>query len=193
MRPSSPVLVAMAGLPGAGKSALARAIGHETGAVVLAVDAIEAAMWRAGLGGADHGLPTGLAAYAVAQSLAADLLVAGHSVVADAVNAVEPARAGWSQVATGNGVPIRWLEVRCSDPAVHRARLAARGTRYEGFTEPTWEQVQTRRIEPWTHERLVLDSMRPLSELLETAMTYVSTGRTGRRPAGWAIRTTRGE
>ncbi|GAB2595933.1 AAA family ATPase [Pseudactinotalea suaedae] len=187
------MLVAMAGLPGAGKSSLARAIGHETAAVVLAVDAIEAAMWRAGLGGADQRLPTGLAAYAVAQTLAAELLAAGHSVVADAVNAVEPARAGWNQVATEHGVPIRWLEVTCSNPVVHRERLAARGTRYQGFTEPTWQQVETRRIEPWSHERLVLDSMRPLEELLETAMTYVSAGRTGRRPAGWAIRTTRGE
>ena len=174
MTPTSPVLVAMAGLPGTGKSTLARAIGRESGAVVLAVDAIEAAMWRAGIGGPDAQVSTGLAAYAVAQTLAGDLLTAGHSVVADAVNAVEPARAAWRNLAAEHGVPIRWLEVTCSDPEIHRERLASRGARYEGFREPTWPQVQAREVEPWTDGRLLLDSIRPLGELLETALTYVS-------------------
>ena len=167
------MLVALAGLPGSGKSALARELGRRTGGVVLAVDAVEAAMWRAGVGPEDR-LPTGLAAYAVVQALAGDLLEAGRTVIADAVNAVEPARAAWRDLAAAHDVPLRWLEVICSDPALHRQRLASRGTRYHGFREPTWEQVRTREMEPWADDRLVLDSVAPLPELVEIARAHIS-------------------
>lgn len=173
---SPPTLVVMAGLPGVGKSALARAIGLRTGAVVLAVDAVEAAMWRAGVGGTDPHVPTGLAAYSVVQALAGDLLAAGHMVVADAVNGVEPARAAWREVAATHGSPIRWVEVTCSDPRLHRERLSARGTRYEGFREPTWDDARRREVDPWTDERLTVDSVRRLDELLESALTYLGAG-----------------
>ncbi|WP_404963061.1 hypothetical protein [Streptomyces sp. 147326] len=38
----------MAGLPGAGKSSVAEALGRELAAPVVSADPIEAAMWRAG-------------------------------------------------------------------------------------------------------------------------------------------------
>lgn len=48
----------MAGLPGAGKSAVADALGRALDATVLSVDPVEAAMWRAGVG---RDQPTGRA------------------------------------------------------------------------------------------------------------------------------------
>lgn len=169
------MLIVMAGLPGAGKSALARALGREIGAAVLPVDAAESAMWRAGVGGteAPH-VPTGLAAYAVVHAFATELLAAGHTVVVDAVNGVEPARAAWRELASEIGVPVRWIEVVCSDPDQHRERLAARGARYAGFAEPTWAEVLARELAPWTDDRLVLDSVRPLAELVPDALTYLT-------------------
>jgi predicted kinase len=169
------VLVVMAGLPGAGKSALAAAVGRETGLPVLSVDPVEAAMWRAGVGGPDHpDVPTGIAAYAVVQALAAELLSAGHGVVVDAVNAVEPARTAWREVARDAGATLRWVEVVCSDPDLHRSRLEGRGERYAGFREPTWEQVRARRMEPWQDERLVVDSVRPLAELVPQVLASLA-------------------
>jgi len=53
------VLVAMSGLPGSGKSAVAEDLGRALPAAVLSVDPVEAAMWRAGV---DRKQPTGLAA-----------------------------------------------------------------------------------------------------------------------------------
>lgn len=173
MTGARPVLVAMSGLPGAGKSTLAREVGRAIGAVVLAVDAVEAAMWRAGVG-PDERVPTGIAAYAVVQTLAGELLDAGHTVIADAVNAVEPARSAWRDLAAAHGVPLRWLEVTCTDPDLHRRRLASRGTRYEGFREPSWAEVRERQIEPWSEDRLLLDSVRPLPDLLASAQAYIT-------------------
>ena len=45
------MLIVLAGLPGAGKSHLAGRLGRALGAAVVSVDPIEAALWRAGVGG----------------------------------------------------------------------------------------------------------------------------------------------
>lgn len=169
------MLIAIAGLPGAGKSALANALGRELRAPVLAVDAVEAAIWRAGVGGADQpDVPTGLAAYGVVQMLAGDLLEGGHTVIVDAVNAVEPARRAFRELAAEHAVPVRWLEVVCSDSAEHRRRLEQRGQRYAGFTEPTWAEVLEREVEPWGDARAVLDSVRPLAQLVPEALAFLA-------------------
>ena len=57
------MLIVMAGLPGAGKSTIAREVAQILGWTLVSVDPIETAMWRAGI---DREQPTGLAAYAVA-------------------------------------------------------------------------------------------------------------------------------
>jgi predicted ABC-type ATPase len=61
------MLVVFAGLPGVGKTTLSRAVAQQAGATWLRVDAIESAIWRAGV---DDDQPTGYAAYAVAYALA---------------------------------------------------------------------------------------------------------------------------
>ncbi|MDE3722965.1 ATP-binding protein [Nocardiopsis sp. N85] len=152
------MLIAMAGLPGAGKSSVAESLGRELAAPVVSVDPIEAAMWRAGVA---RGQPTGLAAYAVAEAVADGVLALGQTVIIDAVNAVEEAREQWRSLAVRHGVPVVFIEVVCSDPAVHRGRLEGRSRGIEGFHEPTWEAVERRREEfaPWAGDRLVLDSV----------------------------------
>lgn len=169
------MLIGMAGLPGSGKSTLAQALGRELRAPVLAVDAVEAALWAAGVGGPERAdVPTGVGAYAVVQALAGEMLDGGRSVVVDAVHAVEVARSALAGVARVRGLPLRWIEVVCSDPAEHRRRLHARGTRYPGFREPTWAQVAQRPVEDWSTDRLVLDTVRPLDALVPEALAYLA-------------------
>lgn len=146
---------------------------------MLAVDAAEAAMWRSGIDATQRDA-VGLAAYAVVHTAAAAALDAGHTVVVDAVNAVAPARNAWRGLAREHGVALRWIEVVCSDPMLHRARLEGRGSRYAELAEPTWSQVQARVVEPWDDDRLVLDSVRPLAELLPEALRHVTGGHAGR-------------
>ncbi|MGW0752938.1 AAA family ATPase [Streptomyces sp. NPDC002587] len=167
------MLIAMAGLPGAGKSSVAGELGRKLAAPVVSVDPIEAAMWRAGVA---RSQPTGLAAYVVAEAVADGVLALGQTVIVDAVNAVAEARVQWRSLASRRGVPVVFIEVVCSDPAVHRRRLECRSREIEGFYEPTWEAVERRREElvPWADERLVLDSVIDMSQNIATALGYLA-------------------
>jgi predicted kinase len=166
------VLVVLAGLPGSGKSAVAEDLAQALSCAVLSVDPAEAAMWRAGVGRSE---PTGLAAYVVVEALAAEQIALGHDVIVDAVNAVEAARAQWRDLAARTGAGLRFIEVRCSDPGVHRGRLEARQRDIAGFYEPSWADVEQRSREfaPWTDDRLTLDSVKPREGNLSAALRYL--------------------
>src|SRR3954453_18682463 len=117
------MLIGFGGLPGVGKTALAAAVAERLAAAYLRVDAIEAALWRAGVA---RDQPTGLAAYVVAHAIAEGSLAAGARVVVDAVNPVEEARRGWRDLAHRLSSPLRMIEVVCLDEAEHRRRVEAR-------------------------------------------------------------------
>ena len=142
---------------------------------VLSVDPVEAAMWRSGV---DRDQPTGLAAYVVVEAIAAEQIALGHDVVVDAVNAVEPARDEWRQLAERTGTLLRFIEVHCSDEREHRRRLESRDRGLGDFREPTWESVQARRsgFSEWNDERLVLDSMLAREDNLRAALDYLADG-----------------
>ena len=166
------VLIALAGLPGSGKSAVAEDLSQALNCAVLSVDPAEAAMWRAGVSKSE---PTGLAAYMVVEALAAEQIALGHDVIVDAVNAVEPARAQWRALANRLDVDLRFIEVQCSDPDIHRRRLEGRRRGIEGFYEPSWNDVQRRREEfaAWSDGRLTLDSMGARLDNLRAALKYL--------------------
>lgn len=172
------MLIAMAGLPGSGKSAVAREVARALGCALLSVDPIEAAMWRAGIA---RDQPTGLAAYVVADDLAREQLLIGNDVVVDAVNDVDAARGQWVSLAAELGRPLAFIEVFCSDVDEHRRRLEGRHRGIVGFAEPTWESVVERRagFEAWTDARLRVDSMRPLAEGVAVVLDHVASIRRG--------------
>ncbi|MGI4896707.1 MAG: AAA family ATPase [Janthinobacterium lividum] len=158
-------LIVLCGLPGVGKSAVAEALGRALPAPVLSVDPVEAALWRAGVG---RDQPTGVAACSVVMALTAELLALGQRVVIDAVNHAPAARAAWPEIALTAGTGHRFVEVRCPDEVLHRRRLEARHRRLEGYPKPSWASVQARRaaFQDWPLDRLVLDSTRPVRDLL---------------------------
>ncbi len=168
------MLIAFAGLPGAGKSRLARAVGRGLRAPVLSVDPIEAALLRAGV---HREQPTGLAAYVVAEALAERQLELGLTTVIDAANYVEPGRQMWRDLAARKRVPLRWVEVVCSDEAVHRARLEGRGIDIPGFHPVSWEDVLRRKSETvaWGDVRLIVDPARGEErERVARVLTYLA-------------------
>ncbi|RFU82293.1 adenylyl-sulfate kinase [Streptomyces triticagri] len=166
------MLIVMAGLPGAGKSAVAGALGRELAAPVVSVDPIEAAMWRAGVSREE---PTGLAAYVVAEAVADDVLALGQVAIVDAVNAVAAARQQWRSLAARRAVPVAFIEVVCSDPVLHRRRLEGRVRGIEGFADPAWESVERLRDEfaQWSDGRLVLDAVDDLAANATKALEYL--------------------
>lgn len=171
------MLIVMAGLPGSGKTTVAEAVGARVGLPVVSVDPIESAILSAGI---DADQPTGLAAYLVTETIADAVLAGGGGIVVDAVNAVEPAREQWVRLAARRGVPIRFVEVFCSDAEVHRARLEARGRQLAHIAEPTWHAVEQSldEWEAWGGEsgavpRITLDTMQPVPELVDQVLAFV--------------------
>ncbi|MEV8214797.1 ATP-binding protein [Leifsonia sp. NPDC077715] len=167
-----PMLVAMAGLPGSGKSTIAEILAGRIGATVISVDPIEASILRAGI---DSDQPTGLAAYLVAETMAEQVLLSGHSVVVDAVNAVEPARLQWRDLAERCDVKLRVVETVCSDPELHEDRLSKRSPLVAAYAvEQSTEEYDEWRGACGSLPRVTLDTSAPLGENVDAALDFVA-------------------
>jgi len=136
-----PHLIVLAGLPGVGKSELARALAQRLGALWLRVDTIEASLLKAGI---PRSFETGLAAYLAARDLAEEHLRLRGDVVIDAVNGVEPARQMWRELARSVPAKLQVVEVRCGDREEHRRRVESRAGPTPPLPAPTWEEVLNR-------------------------------------------------
>ncbi|TWI09800.1 AAA family ATPase [Bradyrhizobium daqingense] len=163
--PSS--LIVFGGLPGAGKTTIARELTARLAATYLRIDAIEQPL-------RDAGLIVGAAGYAVANTLAAENLKLGRIVIADCVNPVQASRAAWRQTALRTGACIVEIEVICSEPALHRRRVESRLSDIDGHKLPTWDDVVNQTYEPWDREHLVLDTAESsLDHLLDRVEAHV--------------------
>lgn len=164
----------LSGLPGSGKSCFAQALSVLLRAVIVSVDPIEDAMIRSGL---PMSFETGVAAYEVGATVALAQLRNGLTVIADAANHHEVGRATWCRAAGDAGVPVKAIEVTCSDADLHRARLEGRRRGFREYPELSWDDVVQRSadVEPWTCSRLVLDSAGEINDVVDAAMTYLVT------------------
>lgn len=149
------MLVVFGGLPGTGKTTLAREAASRLRAAYLRIDAIEAALLRAGV---PASASTSRAGYAAANAVARGCLTAGTPVVVDAVNPVQAARDGWIHLAEELAQPLRVVEVVCSDAVEHRRRVESRTSDVDGGAVPTWADVASREHDPWRERRLVVDT-----------------------------------
>ncbi|WP_243063646.1 ATP-binding protein [Humibacter sp. RRB41] len=173
-----PMLIAMAGLPGAGKSTIAEVLSARLSATIVSVDPIESAILLAGI---DSDQPTGLAAYLVAETLAEQVLMSGHTVIVDAVNAVEPARLQWRDLAARAEVPLRVIEVACSDADLHRDRLEKRVRNLPHVEETSWRAVEQslEDYQEWKGEcaelpRITVDTVNSLGQNVDAAIRFIA-------------------
>lgn len=166
------MLIAMAGLPGTGKSYLAGLLARRLDAVLLSVDLAESAMVKAGMW---HNEATGQAAYFAIESMARQNLVLGRDVIVDAANHLDRQRRLWMDLADGTGTDMVFLLSVCSDSAEHRRRLGKPYRKMPGLVEPDWDGVQQRNAEtePWgTEPRLAIDTAHEVN--LEQVQTLIS-------------------
>ncbi|QKK28136.1 AAA family ATPase [Rhizobium indicum] len=146
------MLIIFGGLPGSGKTTIARALAERLNAVHVRVDTIEQAIRASGI--ADDAGPAG---YIAAYGIAGDNLTLGRTVIADSVNPLRITRSAWRSVAQAAGVTAAEVEVVCSDKAEHRKRAETRLTDVEGLVKPTWQEISERAYDEWP-DAIVIDT-----------------------------------
>jgi predicted kinase len=149
-------LIAFGGLPGTGKTVIAREVAREVNAVYVRIDSIEQAIRASG---ALHRTIDD-AGYCVAYVIAEDNLRMGRTVVADCVNPIQITRDAWIDVANRAQARTVEVEIVCSDPQQHRQRVENRVSDIPGLKLPSWDEVISREYEPWQRKHIVIDTAR---------------------------------
>ena len=163
-------LIVFAGLPGTGKSTIARDVARQTGAVWLRVDSMDQAIWESGTAPDDLRDWT----YRAAQAIAEDNLRLGRDVIGDCVNDWKSARDGWQEAGRRAGAQVVWLEIVCTDTAEHRRRVEARTSDVRGLALPDWQAVIGREYHAWDRDRLTIDTAgRTVAECTEIALAVL--------------------
>jgi len=162
-----PTLIAFAGLPGTGKTTIARELARRIGAAHIRIDTIEQALRASGR---CEG-PMDDAGYRVAYAVAEDNLRQGLTVVADSVNPLALTRDAWAEVAARAGATLLEVELVCSDQTEHRRRVETRKADIPGHKLPAWNEVLAREVEPWTRAHTIIDTAHQDAEQAVTAIT----------------------
>ena len=148
------MLIIFNGLPGSGKSTVAKLLSQKINAVYLRVDTVEQAIRSV----SEQNKKIGPEGYFVLYELARENLQLGATVVTDSVNDINLIRNTFRDIAISLNVPFLEVEILCSDKTQHRYRVENRILDIPGLTPPDWKQVQRRNYEPWEREHLQLDT-----------------------------------
>ncbi|MEP7305098.1 MAG: AAA family ATPase [Acidobacteriota bacterium] len=148
------MLIVLGGLPGVGKTTIARELARGLGAVHIRIDSIEQGVRQSGV----TARSIGDAGYRVGYAVVEDNLRVGRTVIADSVNPIPLTRDAWLGVALRAGTPVVEIELSCSDEREHRRRIERRLAEPPEFTGPTWDDVISRDYRVWDREHLVIDT-----------------------------------
>lgn len=153
MNDSKVKLYIFSGLPGTGKTTLARLLARRTGSVFLRIDTVEQGIREL------CSFDVQGEGYRLSYRIAKDNLLNGLSVVADSCNPIQLTRREWNAVAIESGVDFVNVELVCSDMDEHRKRVETRKADIANFKLPSWHEVENRHYEEWEElERITIDT-----------------------------------
>lgn len=158
------MLIIIGGLPGTGKTTIARDLARRINGLLLRIDSIEQALRDSGAVRED----VKDAGYSIAYAVAEENLKLGRTVIADCVNPIQLTRDAWVATALRADMECAEVEIVCSDQEVHRRRLTERATDIDGLKLPTWQEVLDREYHAWNRKHIVIDTAgRSVSECVE--------------------------
>ena len=145
-------LYIFSGLPGTGKTTLAKCLAAHVKASYLRIDTVEV-----GISDLCNFKVEG-EGYRLSYRIAADNLRIGNAVVADSCNPIKLTRREWQDVAISNNSSYTNIEVICSDKGEHKKRIEERECDIPGSTQPSWKQVIEREYDPWEEGIVIIDT-----------------------------------
>ncbi|TCC58055.1 hypothetical protein E0H73_27320 [Kribbella pittospori] len=177
-------LLQMSGVPGSGKSTIARHVGARYGAIVVDLDVIRSAV----LDGGVPGEASGRAAYPVMYALTRSFMDQGFSVVIDSPCQYDEIVATGREIADERGIAYKYVESCTDDLAVIDHRLRARTpirSQRRGVSVPPvdlgeadatgeqafrgWLQATKRPAQGY----LQVDATKPMDVILKEVETYL--------------------
>ncbi len=178
---SVPQVVVFAGLPGTGKSNLARALARELHVAYLDKDTIkDCAMRLAGEMGLEQGAKlAGALSYELLVDLARDNLTLGISVVVDSPAAYRAFREKIKAMARAVKSDLKLIECICTDERLLRDRIEQRGQDLPSYRTHDWQTYQQDRVrfERITDQRLIVDTAESEAVNLRKIRAYLGEGR----------------
>ncbi len=162
-------LVAFKGMPGSGKSSMARALSHRRGWPLVDKDDIKDII-------DGHADDSGGLSYATMFNVARRQLLQGLSVICDSPLTYANVYARARQVAAETGALLAIIECRCNDDRILRQRIEARkALNLPAHHTTDWERFRAYRESvatktyPIRDRHLILDTTRPLAALVDEA------------------------
>jgi predicted kinase len=169
-----PTLILFAGMPGGGKTTLARMISRRLHIPVFAKDRVQRVLRDHNLADASSG-----DGYYIILDMADEQLGLGLSCILDATFPLDHFRLVASETAIRHKARFAAIYCYCSDERVWRERMRDRVQYVPGWKPVGWEDVLRMReyYQPWNDNALFVDSLRSPEENIPVVLDYIESAR----------------